>query len=81
MVNKFSNLVRNNRITVASILFLCIYGLLVLAKPRFLFTRKGTLRNFGLRKGNSTVLPLWLISIAVGIFAILIVESYLLTLG
>lgn len=81
MVNRLANLIRNNRIAATSMLFLSIYCLIVAVKPTFLFTRKGNLRTFGLRSGDSTVLPLWLISIAVGVCACLLVELYLLSLG
>ena len=78
MVAGFS--IRNHRTLVASMVFLAVYAVLVNLKPSFLFARDGTLRAFGLRNGKSTVLPLWLVSIALAICATLLVEVLLLTL-
>ena len=43
-------------------------------KPAFLYTHKGTLRQFGLGYRHKTIIPLWLLSI---IIAILTIQTYI----
>lgn len=67
----YKNLIRTNNISVSILLFLVIFILFVYMKPNFLFNRSGILRNFGLGKSNSTILPVWLFVIIIAIISYL----------
>jgi hypothetical protein len=61
-------LIEKNITLSATILFLIIYSLVYILKPKFLFNSDDSLREFGVGYKNKTILPLWLISIVLGIF-------------
>jgi hypothetical protein len=46
-------------------------------QPRFLYNENGSLREFGIGYKNKTILPIWLLSIVLGIFSYLFVLYYL----
>jgi len=51
------------------ILFLVCYGLITYFKPNIIFNNDlGILRHFGVGYDNTTILPLWLVSILLAIF-------------
>ena len=56
----YKSFIRKNNISTAIILFLLLFIIFIYIKPNFLFNKKGALRNFGLGKTNSTILPIWL---------------------
>ena len=64
---------RKNKVGVAILLFMFIYGIFYALKPAFAYNEDGTLKPFGLGYTNRSVLP---ISFLVLIFAII---SYLFT--
>ena len=71
------NIVRNN-ITLFSILvFLSIFATICVIKPSFLFNNDGSIREFGVGYKNKTIMPIWLLSIILGIFSYLFVMYYL----
>ena len=59
--------VRNNNINITIILFLVIFISFIYLKPAIIFNNNGLLRNFGLGKSNTTILPLWLLVIIISI--------------
>ena len=74
----YKSFIRKNNISTAIILFLLLFIIFVYAKPNFLFNKRGALRNFGLGKSNSTILPIWLLVIITAIASYLMVLCYLL---
>jgi hypothetical protein len=46
-------------------------------KPAFLYKTDGSLREFGVGYRNKTILPIWLLSIIMGILSYLFVLYYL----
>ena len=74
----YKSFIRKNNISSAIILFLLLFILFVYIKPNFLFNKRGALRNFGLGKTNSTILPIWLLVIITAITSYLIILCYLL---
>ena len=67
----FSDFVYKNISLISIIIFLILFGLIVITKPDLIFDKNGKPREFGLGYKNKTIVPIWL---AVIIFAIL---SYL----
>ena len=61
--------VNNNLNLVAIVIFLISFTLVVLFKPGFLFNKDGSARKFGIGFKNKTVIPIWLVSIILGILA------------
>jgi hypothetical protein len=74
----YKSFVRKNNITSTIILFLICFIIFVSVKPHFLFTKNGALRNFGIGKTNSTILPIWLLVILIAVISYLVVLYYLL---
>ena len=65
----FRAFVKNNVALVAIVIFLALFTFTVLIKPAFMFNRDGSCRKFGIGFKNKTVIPIWLISIILGIVA------------
>lgn len=64
-------------IQIASIsVFLTFYILIVLLKPNFLYNKDGSLREFGIGFKKKTVVPIWLLSIILGIMSYYIMLYY-----
>jgi hypothetical protein len=72
------NFVKNNRIVISILLFLVLFSIVHYIKPGFLYTKEGGFRNFGVGYRNKTVIPIWLVSIILGILSYLAVSYYLL---
>lgn len=71
------NYIRENVTTISIVLFIVMFGLLVLLKPAFLYNKDGSIREFGIGYKNKTILPIWLVSIILGIISYLIVMFYI----
>ena len=71
------NYIRENVSTISILLFIVMFGLLVLLKPAFLYNKDGSIREFGIGYKNKTILPIWLVSIILGIISYLIVMFYI----
>ena len=65
----FIAFVKNNITLVAVALFVLSFSLIMSFKPGFLFNKDGSIRNFGLGYKKKTVIPVWLMSIILGILA------------
>jgi hypothetical protein len=75
LINK--NYIREHIALISIILFVFIFGLIVMIKPAFLYNRDGSVREFGIGYKNKTILPIWLLSLILGIVSYLIVMFYL----
>ena len=56
--------VKTNIISFSILLFLIMYFFINNLKPAFLYKKNGQLRSFGLNYSGKTVIPLWVIVIA-----------------
>ena len=73
----YRNIIRNNVTLVSIILFVIIFSMIQLSKPLFLYKTDGSIREFGVGYKNKTILPIWLLSIVLGIVCYLIVVYYI----
>ena len=63
-----------NRLTMVIFLFIVLYGIIIIVKPGMIFNnRDNCLRHFGVGYKNTTIVPLWLISILFAIVSYFIV--------
>lgn len=69
--------IRNNITLVSIIIFLVVFGSIQMFRPGFLYNRDGSIREFGVGYRNKTILPLWLLSLILGILSYLTVMYYL----
>jgi hypothetical protein len=69
--------IRNNITLVSIIIFLVIFGSIQLYRPGFLYNKDGSISEFGVGYRNKTILPLWLLSLILGILSYLSVMYYL----
>lgn len=67
----YKTFIKNNNISASIALFLAIFVIFIYVKPHFIFNKTGLLRNFGLGKSNTTILPLWLFVIVIAIISYL----------
>jgi len=65
--------VRENVTMVSIVLFVVIFYGIQYFKPAFLYNRNGSIRDFGVGFRNKTILPVWLLSIILGILCYLMV--------
>jgi uncharacterized membrane protein YozB (DUF420 family) len=73
----YRNYIRNHPTIVAILLFLLIFIPIHIAQPKFLYNTDGSIRQFGVGFRNKTILPIWLLSIILGILCYLFVLYYL----
>ena len=73
----YRNFIRDNVTLVSVILFITIFSMIQLSKPSFLYNSDGSIREFGVGYKNKTILPIWLLSIVLGIVCYLIVVYYI----
>ena len=72
----YKNYIRENTILVAIILFIIIYGSIQIIKPNCFYNKDGSIREFGIGYRNKTILPIWLLSLVLGILCYLAVIYY-----
>lgn len=72
----YSAFIQKNTILMSIILFLILFGIIQLMKPSFLYNPDGSIREFGIGYKNKTILPIWLLSIILGILCYLIILFY-----
>lgn len=73
----FRQFVRENITMTSIVLFIIIFGLIQVIKPQFLYNSDGSIRVFGIGYRNKTILPIWLLSIVLGILCYLFVMYYI----
>ena len=71
------NYIKENITLVAIILFIIIFGTIQLMKPACFYNKDGSIREFGVGYKNKTILPLWLLSLVLGILCYLAVMYYI----
>ena len=72
----YQEFIQKNSILVSILLFLVLFGIIQLLKPSFLYNSDGSIREFGIGYKNKTILPIWLLSIILGILSYIIVLFY-----
>lgn len=68
--------IRQHLTLISIILFLVIFGFIQSLQPAFLYNTDGSLREFGVGYKNKTILPVWLLSIVLGILIYCAVRFY-----
>lgn len=71
--------IRENITLIAVILFVIIFGMIQMMKPACFYNRDGSIREFGIGYRNKTILPIWLLSLVLGILCYLAVLYYVNT--
>jgi uncharacterized membrane protein YidH (DUF202 family) len=72
----YKTYVRENITLISIVLFIIIFGGIQLMKPACFYNRDGSIREFGVGYKNKTILPIWLLSIILGILCYLAVLYY-----
>ena len=65
----YKKLLRENITVMSVILFIILFIIIQIVKPSFLYKRDGSIREFGVGYKNKTILPIWLLSIILGILS------------
>ena len=68
--------IRENATLFAIILFLIIFVSIQMMKPACLYNNDGSIREFGVGYRNKTIMPIWLLSLILGILSYLFVMYY-----
>jgi len=68
--------IRQHLPLVSIILFLFLFTSIQMATPAFLYNKDGSLRDFGVGYKNKTILPVWLLSIVLGILSYCFIRFY-----
>jgi uncharacterized membrane protein YidH (DUF202 family) len=68
--------IRENITLIAVILFVIIFGIIQMMKPACFYNRDGSIREFGIGYRNKTILPIWLLSLVLGVLCYLAVLYY-----
>ena len=68
--------IREHITLVSVIIFIIIFGTIQLAKPACFYNKNGSIREFGIGYRNKTILPVWLLSLVLGLLCYLGVLYY-----
>ena len=68
--------IRRNIVTMSILIYICIYLLIILLKPSFLFNKNGSLREFGIGYKNKTIIPVWFLAIFISTLSYFLVMYY-----
>jgi quinol-cytochrome oxidoreductase complex cytochrome b subunit len=68
--------IRLHKANFAILLFLILFGIFHFVKPAFAYGREGEFRQFGVGYQNKTVVPVWIVAIALAILCYVAVGSY-----
>jgi uncharacterized membrane protein YozB (DUF420 family) len=68
---------QDNKPLISILLFIIIFLAIQYLKPKFLYKNDGSIREFGIGTKNKTILPIWLLSIVLGILCYLFVIYYI----
>ena len=72
----YKTYIRENITLISVILFIIIFGGIQLMKPACFYNKDGSIREFGVGYKNKTILPVWLLSLLLGILCYLAVLYY-----
>lgn len=72
----YKGYIRENITVAAVVLFIIIFGTIQMMKPTCFYNKDGSIREFGVGYKNKTILPIWLLSLVLGIMCYLAVMYY-----
>lgn len=72
----YKTYIRENITLVSIFLFVIIFGIIQMMKPACFYNRDGSIREFGIGYRNKTILPIWLLSLILGILCYLSMMYY-----
>jgi hypothetical protein len=73
----YTTFIRENKPLISIVLFIIIFGFIQIMKPACFYNKDGSIREFGIGYRNKTILPIWLLSIVLGIICYLAVLYFL----
>ena len=73
----YKSYIREHITLIAVILFIVIFGSIQMMKPSCFYNKDGSIREFGIGYKNKTILPIWLLSLLLGIICYLFVLYYI----
>ena len=59
--------IRENITLVSVVMFVIIFGIIQMMKPTCFYNKDGSIREFGIGYRNKTILPIWLLSLLLGL--------------
>lgn len=68
--------IRENITLVSVAMFVVIFGTIQYMKPACFYNRDGSIREFGVGYSSKTILPVWLLSLLLGLVCYLTVLYY-----
>lgn len=74
MIRRF---IQNNVAFTAILIFMFVFTSIQLVKPDILYNLDGSIRVFGVGYKNKTIMPIWLLSIFMGILSYIFVMYYI----
>ena len=72
----YKGYIRENITVEAVVLFIIIFGTIQMMKPTCFYNKDGSILEFGVGYKNKTILPIWLLSLVLGIICYLAVMYY-----
>ncbi len=69
---------KKKKVSLAIYIFIILFIIIQYIKPDFIYTKSGSIRQFGLGYKNKTILPMWLITIILAIISYYIVMCLVL---
>lgn len=72
----YKKYIRQNIPLVSIVLFIIIFGGIQIMKPACFYNTDGSIREFGIGYKNKTILPIWMLSLLLGILCYLAVMYY-----
>jgi hypothetical protein len=70
----YYNFISKNHLFCSILLFLVLFGMILVGQPAFLFNTDGSIRQFGIGYKNKTILPIWILAIILGIMSYLYIK-------
>lgn len=67
------SIIKKNRLSASIILFLFLFVIINYIKPNFLYNKDGSIRQFGLGKNRTSIVPIWLFGIIIAILSYLLI--------
>lgn len=71
--------IKSNIVLTSIIIFLFLFMIIVITKPKIIYNKDGTFRNFGIGYTKKTVIPIWLIVIVLSILSYFFVNYYIVS--
>ncbi len=71
------NFIKSNILLASVILYLFIFLIIIILKPKIIFDNEGIPLNFGIGYTKKTILPLWLVIIIISILSYFSVLYYI----